>query len=126
MVTKNKILLAEDDEFLSSLIKNRLVKEGFSVETAKTGDEVLTKVSSFSPDFLLLDIILPGKLGFDILTELKAKEETKNLPFIVLSNLGQESDMKKASDMGAIAYYVKSKIMIDEIVKKISEVLKNQ
>ena len=118
-----KILLAEDDEFLSSLLKNRLQREGFSVQLAKNGIEVVEMVKSFKPDLVLLDIILPGKLGFDILAEMKADPKLAKLPFMVMSNLGQDEDIQKAKALGAIDYFVKARIMIDDLIKRISSFL---
>ena len=118
-----KILLAEDDEFLSSLLKNRLQREGFSVQLAKTGTEVVEMVKSFHPDLVLLDIILPGKLGFDILAEMKTDPKLAKLPFMVMSNLGQDEDIQKAKELGAIDYFVKARIMIDDLIKRITSFL---
>ena len=118
-----KILLAEDDEFLSSLIKNRLEREGFTVQNATTGDQVMDFLRSFKPDLVLLDIILPGKLGFEILEEMKADKEL-DIPFMVLSNLGQESDIEKAKQFGAIDYFIKAHIMIDDLIKRVTAFLK--
>ena len=119
-----KILLAEDDEFLSSLIKNRLVKEGFEVQLAHTGDEVLTMLKDFKPDLVLLDIILPGKLGFEIMEEIQKDSQLSKVPFMVMSNLGQDSDMKRAKELGAVDYFVKARILIDDLITRITSFLK--
>ena len=118
-----KILLTEDDEFLSSLIKNRLEKEGFEVRIAKDGDEVLAILKTYQPDLILLDIILPHKLGFEVLEELQNNPTLKKAPVMVLSNLGQESDIARAKQLGAVDYFVKAKILIDDLIKKIKAFL---
>lgn len=123
MPEPKKILLAEDDEFLSSLLKNRLQREGFSVQLAKTGDEVVEMLKTYKPDLVLLDIILPGKLGFEILADMKKDPKLSKLPFMVMSNLGQDEDIQKAKELGAVEYFVKARIMIDDLIKKIASFL---
>lgn len=109
-----KILLAEDDSFLATLLKTRLTREGFVVISAITGDEVIPLLQKEKPDLLLLDIILPGKGGHEILEELK-KAKVK-VPFMVISNLGQDEDVSRAKGQGALAYFVKSRIALDELI----------
>jgi DNA-binding response OmpR family regulator len=121
-----KILLAEDDEFLSSLLKNRLQREGFAVQIARTGDETMAALKTIQPDLVLLDIILPGKLGFEILEDVKKDPKLAKTPFMVMSNLGQEDDIRKAKDLGALEYFIKAHILIDDLIKKISSFLGTQ
>ena len=113
----SKILLTEDDEFLSSLIKNRLEKEGFEVRIAKDGDEVLAILKTYQPDLILLDIILPHKLGFEVLEELQNNPSLKKAPVMVLSNLGQESDIEKVRQFGVRDYYIKARTSVDDLIK---------
>lgn len=118
MASKSKkILLAEDDSFLSTLLKTRLVREGFDVFTASTGEEVIPLIEKEKPDLLLLDIILPGKGGHEILADLK-KSKSKP-PFMIISNLGQDEDMSRAKEQGAIEYFVKAHISLDDLVAKV-------
>lgn len=122
MDTSKKILLVEDDQFLSSLLKSRLQRDGgFDVSLAKTGDEA---VASFgiNPDLMLLDLILPGKSGFEVLEELQLRPGIKP-PVIIISNLGQDADIERARSLGAIDYFVKAKTPIDELIAKIKAVL---
>ncbi len=121
-----KILLAEDDEFLSSLLKNRLQREGFAVQIARTGDETMAALKTIQPDLVLLDIILPGKLGFEILEDARKDPKLAKIPFMVMSNLGQEDDIRKAKDLGVLEYFVKARILIDDLIKKISSFLGTQ
>jgi DNA-binding response OmpR family regulator len=123
MTEPKKILLAEDDEFLSSLLKNRLQREGFSVQLAKTGTEVVEMLKTYRPDLVLLDIILPGKLGFEILEDMRKDSKLSKLPFMVMSNLGQDEDIQKAKELGAVDYFVKARIMIDDLIKRIASFL---
>ena len=113
-----KILIAEDDEFLSSLLKNRLQRENFSVQIARTGTEAFEALRSFKPDLVFLDVILPGKLGFEILEDAKKDPKLASIPFIIMSNLGQPEDVAKGKELGAIDYFVKARILIDELVKR--------
>lgn len=117
-----KILLVEDDSFLSSLLKNRLQKEGFDIVLAKDGDEAVNYLRNIKPDLLLLDLILPKKTGFEVMEELRSNPQLQgnvNLPIIVISNLGQQEDITKSRQLGAIEYYIKAKVSIDELVEKI-------
>src|SRR3989344_4374171 len=117
-----KILLVEDDSFLSSLLKNRLQKEGFEVVLAKDGDEEINYLRNINPDLLLLDLILPKKTGFEVMEELRSNPQLQansNLPIIIISNLGQQEDIDKSRQLGAIEYYVKAKVSIDQLIEKI-------
>lgn len=121
-----KVLVAEDDEFLATLIKNRLQKENFEVDIAKDGDEVLEKLKSFQPDLVLLDIILPKKLGFDIMEQVRADAKLSRVPFMIISNLGQDSDIARAKELGAVDYFIKAKIMIDDLIRRIASFLNSE
>lgn len=118
-----KILLVEDDQFLSALLKTRLEKEKFSVTLAHDGSEAIEALKSTKPDLILLDIILPGKSGFDILEEVKSDPQLRDkreIPVIIISNLGQETDIERGKELGVIDYFIKARISIDELVKKIN------
>lgn len=123
---KQKILMIEDDPFMRKLYHNKLTLAGFKVEEAISGEEGLNKVKTERPDLVLLDIVLPRKSGFDILIEMKGNKETKNIPVIILSVLGQVKDIKRGLTLGADDYLVKSEITISEIVTKVQECLKRK
>ena len=117
-----KILLVEDDLFLSSLLKNRLEKEKFEVLAAHDGDEALKLLRDSKPDLILLDIILPGKSGFEVLEEMQADPQLRDkvkIPVVIISNLGQESDLERGRELGVVDYFVKARISIDDLVKKV-------
>ncbi|KKQ23021.1 hypothetical protein A2999_02340 [Candidatus Wolfebacteria bacterium RIFCSPLOWO2_01_FULL_38_11] len=116
-----KILLVEDDPFLFSLLKNRLQKEGFEIVLAKDGEEALNYLANSNPDLILLDLILPKKTGFEVMEELRSNPQYQRIksPIIVVSNLGQQEDITKSKQLGAMEYYVKAKISIDELVENI-------
>jgi DNA-binding response OmpR family regulator len=116
-----KILIIEDDKFLLKLYSDKLSREGYSVSMAITGEEGLSKVRQEKPDLVFLDIILPQKNGFDILREIKSDPAVKDIPVIILTNLGQESDVKTGIDLGASDYLVKTDFSItqlSEIIQK--------
>ena len=117
--TLGKILLVEDDKFLSVALGDKLTREGFTMIKAVNGQEALAKVQSQRPDLILLDLMMPQKNGFEVLAELKLDETTKNIPVIILSNLGQEADIKKAKELGVREYLVKSDVEMKTVVEKI-------
>jgi DNA-binding response OmpR family regulator len=116
-----KILLVEDDKFLRTVLERKLINEGFEVLSVVDGDEALEKVITDKPDIILLDIILPKKSGFLVLENIKKDPELKKIPVIIISNLGQEEDIKKGLSLGATEYFVKAKISLDDVVKKVKE-----
>jgi len=116
-----KILIAEEDHFLRKIYGHKLRALGVEIIEVATGNEVLPKAISEKPDLILLDIMLPGKNGFDILIELSSHKETKNIPSIVLSNLAQKEDIERALSLGAKAYLIKSEASLSEIVNKVKE-----
>ena len=120
-----KILLVEDDPFLSSLLKNRLQKEGFDVVYAHDGEEALAVLRTTPVQLALLDIILPKRSGFevmeDIRTDMQIKLQNADLSVIIISQLGQPEDMRRGKELGAIEYFVKAKTSIDDLVGRIKD-----
>ena len=116
-----KILVVEDDPFLSNLLKIRLEKERLNVILAKDGDEAIKKIQETDPDLILLDLILPKKSGFEVLQNISLDPNFKNKPVVIISNLGQTIDVQKAKELGAVEYFVKAKISIDDLILKIKE-----
>jgi len=122
-MTKKKILIIEDDKFLLKLYGDKLRRAGFEVAESVTGEEALNKISVDMPDLIILDLILPKKSGFEILTEFKLNPKTKNIPVIILTNLGQESDIKRGLEMGAVDYLVKTDFSMNKLPQLIKEKL---
>ena len=120
----SKILLVEDDVFLSSLLKNRFVKEGFEVALARDGEEAFNLLKNNTPDLILLDIILPKKSGFELMEDLRSNPQLREAPIIILSNLGQPEDIVRGQQLGAIEYFIKAKTSIDDLIEKVKEFLK--
>ena len=111
--------MIEEDHFLRKIYKNKLTLAGFEFMEATNGLEGLNKIIFSKPDIVLLDLILPRKNGFDVLIEMKRNKKTKDIPVIILSNLGQESDIKRGFSLGAQEYLIKSDISLSEVVDKI-------
>lgn len=116
---QKKVLLIEDDEFYAHAYQFGLKKAGFEVVMAHDGIEGLEKAQLEKPDLIFLDLVMPKKDGFQVLEELKNEEELKNIPVIILSNLGQEKDMQEIKELGAIDYFIKTNLSMDEIIKKV-------
>ena len=121
-----RILIIEDDKFLRELIIQKLGKEGYDIVEAAEGEEGLRKMKEEKPDLVLLDLILPGIDGFEVLRRAKADEGTSSVPVIILSNLGQRDDVEKGIELGAIDYLIKAHFTPGEIVEKIREILKDK
>lgn len=118
-----KILLIDDDEALLTIFETALKQEGFSTVTATDGESGLQKAKTEKPDLILLDQILPDMRGNDIVKTLKAEEETKHIPMVVLSNFGQNELIKEAIAMGAVDYILKYQIEPKDLVQRVKELL---
>ena len=120
---KTKILMIEDDLFLRKIYRDKFSRAGFDFVEATNGIEGLNKAVSENPDLVLLDLILPQKSGFDVLIEMNRNKKTKNIPVIILSNLGQETDVKRGLSLGAKDYLIKTDVSLSEVVDKARELL---
>lgn len=118
-----RILLAEDDRFLRKAAEATLRQRGFTVLAAADGEEALRFARAEIPDLILLDLIMPKLQGFEVLRILKEEPMTKQIPVIVLSNLGQESDVKQAMEAGAAAYFIKANLSLRDLVARVEEAL---
>ena len=122
----HKVIIVEDDQMMAGLLTEKLAKTGMDVKLVQDGESFFKEIEKNIPDIVLLDLILPGISGFDILAKIKSDDRTKTTPVIILSNLGSNDEIKKGIDMGADAYLIKSNVLIDEIIGKIEEVLKKK
>ena len=118
---KSTVFIIEDDAFLLNLLTLKLSKEDLEVVTALDGVEALEKLKTLRPAIILLDLILPRKNGFEVLQELAQDPQLHKIPVIIISNLGQESDIERGKALGAVEYYVKARLSIDELVIKVKE-----
>lgn len=117
-----RVLLAEDDRFLRKAAEASLKRHGFTVLTAADGEEALRLAQAEMPDLVLLDLIMPKMQGFEVLRLLKQDPKTALIPVIVLSNLGQDSDVKTARDSGALDYLIKANLALEALVNRVEKV----
>lgn len=121
-----KVLLVEDDPFLREICSKKLAKEGYAVYEAVDGVEAIDIVRKVAPDIVLLDVILPTMDGFQVLKNIRSEKNEKigQVPIVMLSNLGQEEDIKRAMELGANDYLVKAHFTTDEIADRVNAILK--
>ncbi len=116
----------EDDNFLRKICKTKLKREGFDVSSAVNGKEALEKIMTEDPQIVLLDIILPTMDGFEVLKRVKENSSKSSIPIIMLTNLGQESEIEKGFELGAEDYIIKAHLTVGEIIEKVKEILKKK
>lgn len=119
-----KILLVEDDSLIVKIYSTRLKADGFTIISADNGEDGLTVAEKEFPDLILLDVMMPKVDGFTVLQKLRENPKFRQTPIIVYSNLGQESEMQKAIQMGATEFIVKANISPTELVTKIKSYIK--
>ncbi|MEK7662081.1 MAG: response regulator [Patescibacteria group bacterium] len=120
---KPSILIAEDDQFLSALAAEHFIKEGYEVATAQGGEEAIMSLEKNIPDIMLLDIIMPGMGGFEVLKKVRADDRYKNMSIIVFSNLGQQSEIEEAKKLGADDFLVKARFTLKEVMGKVGALI---
>lgn len=116
---QKKILLVEDDEGLANVYKARLEAEGFEVYHCNNGESALSDAMKQKPHLILLDIMMPKISGFDVLDILRNTPEISDCKIIMLTALNQDSDQKKAEDLGVDDYLVKSQVVIADVVDRV-------
>ena len=118
-----RILLAEDDKFLRRAAEAKLRQRGFDVRSAVDGDEAVALAIERPPDLMLLDLLMPKRDGLAVLEALKGDERTRGIPVVILSNSSKDFEMRKASTLGAVEYWIKSNFSLQEIVDKVGKLL---
>lgn len=121
---KKKILVVEDDFFLIKVFQTKLSKSGYEVQIAADGVIAFEVLKTFTPDLIMLDLVMPRKDGFEVLEDLNKDPKLKKIPVVVLTNLGQESDIERVKKYGVKDYLVKSDISIDKVVEMAQKLLK--
>ncbi len=116
-----RVLIVEDETFLQLALKDNLESNGFTVEVADDGEKAIEAVHRKKPDIVLLDILLQKKDGFAVLSAIKEDQDLRSVPVVVLSNLGEDTNIKRAFDLGADEYFVKSQHPIQEVMDIIKE-----
>jgi len=117
------ILLAEDDRILRKAGEATLKKRGYTVIAAVDGEDALAKAREHRPDLILLDVIMPKLQGFEVLASLKDDAATRDIPVIMLSNLQDDADVRRALEGGALDYLVKSNVPLEVLAARVADVL---
>lgn len=123
---KKTILIIEDDEFFNDMVSSKLKETDF--EVVQTGDskEAFEYLDKNIPDLILLDLILPGMDGYEILSLIKKDNRTSSIPVVISSNLGQKDEIDRAMSLGADEFLVKVNFIPDEIVERVKMVLRKK
>lgn len=116
-----KILVVEDEKAISRIMIMKLIQEGYLVDLADDGDKAVNLFLNNKYDCILLDLILPKKDGFDVLSEIRNQD--KDVKVMILTNLGQVEDKLRVENIGIQGYYVKSEMSIYELIQKVNELL---
>jgi CheY-like chemotaxis protein len=122
-VTGKKVLVVEDEKFLSNILKIKLEREGFTVIQAYDGEEGLRLMKENMPALVVLDLVMPKVSGFEFLERLSLDPQLSKIPVVVASNLGQDSDIEKVKNLGVQNYYVKAQTSIDDLVKMFRQIV---
>lgn len=121
-----RIMWVEDDVFLNDIIARRMKNYNGSLLHANNGDEAFTILQAEKPDIIILDILLPGMNGFEILEKIKNDPTTKDIPVMILSNFGQDQEVEKGMALGAEKYLVKATLTPDEILSEVQNILETK
>lgn len=119
-----KVLLVDDDAFLRDMYATKFIECGHEVEAAADGQEALRKIKEGEYDVVLLDMIMPGMSGLDLLGEINKLGLSGKTKFVVLSNQSENSDQTAAEAAGAIGYIIKAEVIPSEVVKRVEEMCK--
>ncbi|MCX6788212.1 MAG: response regulator [Candidatus Kaiserbacteria bacterium] len=123
MPTKKKILWVEDDSFLVDIIAQRLAVQAWELIPAHEGVAALALAKEKQPDIIVLDILLPGMDGLEVLAKLKADESTKHIPVLMFSNFDDKEKVERSKTLGAANFFVKAMVDLDAIVVEIQKVV---
>ena len=118
-----KVLVVEDEEALSDLLSYNLEKEGFEVAICADGDDALIMVEEETPDLVLLDWMLPNVSGIEICRQMRARNETREIPIIMVTARGEEDDRVRGLDLGADDYLTKP-FSMTELVARIKAIMR--
>jgi DNA-binding response OmpR family regulator len=121
-----KILIVEDEEFLADMYRIKFQSEGFKVFVANNGTDGIKIATEELPDFILLDLVMPGIDGFQVLKTLRENENTKKLLIYVFSNLGQSSEVERGINEGADGYLIKSNLTPSQMMEKVKAALSGE
>lgn len=120
---KKRILLIEDDPFLSEIYVTKFEEGGFLVDVLENGILGIDVIKEKRPSIILLDIVMPKMDGFELLRMIKGDAESVRIPVVILSNLGEQENVERGLALGAVAYLVKAHYTPTEVVMKIKQIL---
>ncbi len=126
MNNKKKILIIEDEYILGEIILNKLISDGYQATLATDGEEGMNKIREIVPDLVLLDIVMPKKNGQEVLKEMRADEKLKNIPVVVISNSGQQSEIERIVELGVRDYIIKAQFSPDDVIEKVRKYLNQE
>ncbi len=118
-----KVLLVEDDEMLHGMYTQKFKNQGYEVVSAYNGADGVKLAETEQPDIILLDVIMPKMDGFVALKKIRKGETTSKIPVVLLTNLGQEEDVRKGRELGANDYFIKANHTPQEVVDKVKALL---
>lgn len=121
-----RVALIEDEDFLRELYKREFEAAGFSLDGFATGEDGLAALKQNQYDVVLLDIMLPGMNGLQVLKQIKQDETTKGIPVILLTNLGQDEVIKEGFTLGAEGYLIKAAYSTKQVVEEMKNILKGK
>lgn len=119
----SKVLLVEDDNNLREIFEMRLQAEGYQTLSASDGEEALVVATKEKPDLMIADIMMPKLSGFEMLENLRAAPEMKDMKVIMMTALGQAEDRARGEKLGVVKYLVKSQVTLEDFVRVVREVL---
>ena len=118
-----KLLWVEDDQFLKNIISHKLAQEDVAIVYAQEGQSALALAASEKPDLIVLDILLPGIDGVEVLRQLKANPATQAIPVIMFSNVDDKARIDETHKLGVAGFFVKTSMTMDEIIAEMSKAL---
>lgn len=124
---KRKILIVDDDGFLLDMYAFKFSQNNFEVYTATDGSQAIQKLESgFSPDVLLIDLVMPVMDGFEALDQINVKSLAPNATKIILSNKSQQQDIDKGNELGVAGYIVKASSTPGEVIDQVLDILEKK
>lgn len=124
---KSKIIIVDDDDFLVNMYLTKFEQAGITAEAFKSGETILEALKGGNtPDLILLDIVIPGMNGMEILSEIRKQKLVPEVPILMLTNQNDDKDINDAKALGVRGYIVKSAATPSEVVSQVSEILKEK
>ncbi len=116
----------EDEEYLARVLQDNLKLSGYATTVANDGKKALDHLAHATPDIIILDLLMPKHDGFYVLEHVKKNNAWKDIPVFVLSNLGEAHDIKRAMELGAADYFIKSHNTIMDVVTRVTQLLEKK